>query len=90
MLILTQLAFTELISLKYKIFINPKYVPLFILHLRWTGHVARVGEERVCIGFWWEILRKKNNWKRGVDGWIILRLIFRKWDAKAWTGLITA
>jgi hypothetical protein len=24
----------------------------------------------------------------GVDGRIILRLIFRKWDGRAWTGLI--
>jgi hypothetical protein len=24
----------------------------------------------------------------GVDGRIILRCIFRKWDGKAWTGLI--
>jgi hypothetical protein len=28
--------------------------------------------------------------KRGVDGCIKLRLIFRKWDAEAWTGLIPA
>jgi len=21
--------------------------------MRWAGHVARVGEERGCIGFWW-------------------------------------
>jgi len=24
----------------------------------------------------------------GVDGWIMLRWIFRKWDVGAWTGLI--
>jgi len=88
MLILTQLAFTELISLKYKIFINPKYVPLFILHLRWTGHVARVGEERGCIGSWWGNRREGDHWgDLGVDGWIILGWVSRRWDVGIWTGL---
>jgi len=22
--------------------------------MRWAGHVARMGEKRVCIGSWWE------------------------------------
>jgi len=26
--------------------------------MRWAGHVARIGEERVCIGSWWGILDK--------------------------------
>jgi len=39
---------------------------------------------------WGKAVGKKINWKRGVDGWIKLRLIFRKWDAEAWTGLIPA
>ena len=38
-------------------------------------------------GFWWEKLRERDHLEdpEGVDGRIILRQIFRKWDAKAWT-----
>ena len=39
--------------------------------------------------FWWVNLREGANWKDpGVDGRIILRWIFRKWDVGVWTGLI--
>jgi hypothetical protein len=27
--------------------------------LRWTGHVARMGERRMHTEFWWETLRKQ-------------------------------
>jgi len=40
--------------------------------MRWAGHVARVGEERGCIGSWWENRREGDYWRDlGVDGWII-------------------
>jgi hypothetical protein len=33
--------------------------------MRWVGHVARIGEERGCIGSWWE----RDHWgDLGVDG----------------------
>ena len=55
--------------------------------MRWTGHVARMGEER---GVYRVLLRKpegKNHWRDlGVDGWIILGWISRKWDVD-WIGL---
>ena len=38
-------------------------------------------------GFWWENLRERDHLEEpGVDGRIILRWIFRKWDMGAWTG----
>jgi hypothetical protein len=37
---------------------------------------------------WWENLRERANWvDPGVDGRIILKQIFRKWDVGVWTGL---
>ena len=55
--------------------------------MRWAGHVARMGEER---GVYRVLVGKpegKNHWgDLGVDGWIILRWISRRWDVGMWTG----
>jgi hypothetical protein len=41
-----------------------------------------------CTGFWWENLRERDQWgDPGVDGNLILRWIFRKWDVGVWTRL---
>jgi hypothetical protein len=50
--------------------------------------MLRVWERgEVCTGFWWGNLREGDYWKDpGVDGKIILRLIFGKWDVSVWTG----
>ena len=41
--------------------------------MRWAGHVARMGEERGCIGCWWGNRKEGDHWgDLGVDGWIIL------------------
>jgi len=49
--------------------------------MRWVGHVARMGKERRCIGSWWRNLREGDHWgDLGVDGWIILGWISRRWD----------
>jgi len=41
--------------------------------MRWAGHVARMGEERGCIGSIWGNRRERDHWgDLGVDGWIIL------------------
>jgi len=37
--------------------------------MRWAGHVARMGEERGCIGSWWGNRREGDHWGGlGVDG----------------------
>jgi hypothetical protein len=47
-----------------------------------------MGRGEVCTGFWWGNLRERDNWgDPGVDGRIILRWIFKKWDVGVWTGL---
>jgi hypothetical protein len=55
----------------------------------WAGHVARMGEGRgVYRIFLCGNLKVRDHWgDPGVDGKIILRWIFRKWDVRVWTGL---
>ena len=56
--------------------------------MRWAGHVASMGRGEVHTGFWWGNLRERDHSEDpGVDGRIILKWIFKKWDV-AWTGLI--
>jgi hypothetical protein len=56
---------------------------------RWPGHVARMGRGEVYSGFWLGNLRERDHLEGpGVDGRIILRWIFRKWDVRAWIGSI--
>ena len=55
--------------------------------MRWAGHVARIGERRGV----YRVLVVKREGKNhlgdpDVDGRIILRWIFRKWDLGGWTG----
>jgi hypothetical protein len=46
--------------------------------MRWVGHVARI---EVYTGFCWGNLRERDHLEDpGVDGRIILRWIFKKWD----------
>ena len=54
--------------------------------MRWAGHVARMGEGRGIYRVWWGNLRERDHvGDPGLDGRIILRSIFRKWDVGAWT-----
>ena len=49
--------------------------------------MARMGEGRVCTGFWLGNLRERDHWgDPDVDGRIILRWIFRKWEGVVGTG----
>jgi len=55
---------------------------------RWVGHVALMGEERWCIGSCWGNRRERDHrGDLGVDGWIILGGISRRWDVGIWTRL---
>jgi hypothetical protein len=45
------------------------------------------GRGEVCKGFWRESLRERDHWEYpDVDGRIILRGIFRKWEGVVGTG----
>ena len=47
-----------------------------------------MGEERGCIGSWWGNQKERDHsGDLGVDGWIILGWISRRWDVGIWTGL---
>jgi hypothetical protein len=54
--------------------------------MRWAEHVARIGRREVYTGFWWGNLRERDNSEDpDVNGRIILRWIFSKWDVWVWT-----
>ena len=56
--------------------------------MRWDGHVARMGEDMGCIRSLWGNRRERDHWgDLGVDRWIILGWISRRWDVGIWTGL---
>jgi len=41
-----------------------------------------------CVGSWWGNRREGDHWgDLGVDGWVILGWISRRWDVGIWTGL---
>jgi hypothetical protein len=35
-------------------------MPLILKKMRLAGHVARIGKEEVCSGFWWVSLRERD------------------------------
>jgi len=65
--------------------------------MRWAGHVAHMGEVRGCIESCWGNRREGDHWgDLGVDGWIILEWISRRWmwvygqDRDRWRTLVSA
>jgi len=57
--------------------------------MRWAEHVACMGRGEAYTGFWWGNLKERDHLgDPSVDGRIILRWIFRKWDVRVWTGSI--
>ena len=64
------------------------FIDVNILGMRWAGHVARMGRRGEGIGSWWGNRRERDHLgDLGVDGWIILGWISRRWDVGMWTGL---
>jgi hypothetical protein len=56
--------------------------------MRWAGYVVRMVRGEVRTGFWWEDLRKRAHLENSdLDGEVILRWIFGKWDEWLWTRL---
>jgi hypothetical protein len=44
--------------------------------MRWAGHVARMGERGIHMGYWWESQKKRDSYEdQDVGGWTILKLI---------------
>jgi len=53
----------------------------------WAGHVAGMGEVRAVCSVLVGKPEGKSHWgDLGVDGWIILGWISRRWDVVIWTG----
>ena len=56
--------------------------------MRWAGHVVRMGEERGAYRVFMGKPEERDHWgDLGVDGWIILGCISRRWGVGMWTGL---
>ena len=59
----------------------------FIVQFDAMGMWRVWGRGEVCTGFWWGNLRERDHWgDPDVDGRIILRWIFRKWEGVVGTG----
>jgi hypothetical protein len=70
------------------LYCSPNIVQVIKLRrIRWAGHVALMGVEKVYSRFWWGNLRERDHLvDSDVEGRTILRWIFRKWDMGVWTG----
>jgi hypothetical protein len=61
---------------------------IIIIIIMLPASVSYGGGEGGRIGCWWVNRRERDHWgDLGVDGWIILGRISRRWDVGMWTGL---
>jgi hypothetical protein len=69
------------------IYIHIFFILCEYLVMRLAGYVAVWERVEVYTGCWWGNLRERNHLDDpGINGRIILRWIFRRWDVVAWTG----
>ena len=55
--------------------------------MRWAGHVARVGYRRGLYSVCWGDLRERDHLEDTGEGVrMMLKGVFRRWDAEAWAG----
>jgi hypothetical protein len=58
------------------------------MHRMFYGFCVFLTRRGVCVGSWWGNRRETDHWgELGVDEWIILGWISRRWDMSIWTGL---
>jgi hypothetical protein len=63
------------------LYISPNIIRVIKSRMRWAWHVARMGRGEAHTGFWWGDLRECGHLGHpGVDGRLILKWIFKKWD----------
>jgi len=74
----------------YALYCSPNIIRLIkSRRMRWAGHVACMGIGKVHTGFLWEHLSERDHLEGlGINGRIILKWIFVKWDSDAWTGFL--
>ena len=54
--------------------------------MRWDGHVACMGREKVHTGFWWGNLRERGHLEDlNIDGSIILKMYLQELRWRAWS-----
>jgi hypothetical protein len=70
----------------YAVYSSRNIVPVIkSKRLRWAGHVARMGRKG-AYRVWWGNLREGDKLKdRDIDGRIISRCMFERWDGGTWT-----
>jgi len=57
--------------------------------MRWVGQAAYMVDRRSVYRVWWgELMERDYLEDMGVDGNIILKRIFKKWNGETWTGLL--
>jgi hypothetical protein len=72
---------------------SPNIILVMKSRILWRAvHIARMGRRQVHREFWWGNLRERDHLEEhGVDGRIMLRSIFRKWDRRMdWIDLAQA